>query len=372
MIVFLSNYFNHHQSALSDAFYRLTAGDYRFIATEPMTEERLKMGWGGENSPYVLQYEDAPLECQELIDSAEVVIFGSAPYSMVKKRLKAKKLTFAYSERVYKKECPKWQIPLRAVKYFFKFGRYKSVYLLCASAYTAPDYARTRTFIGKAYRWGYFPEVKQYESIEALIRQKRPASLLWVARLIPLKHPELVIQLANRLKEEGYRFELNLIGNGEMEDQLLKMICDFNLQDCVHLLGSMKPAEVRAHMERSQIFMFTSDRNEGWGAVMNESMNSGCAVVASRVIGSVPFLVEHGKNGLIYEGDFESLYNAVKTLLDRPDLCMEYGTNAYYTMKDLWNAEVTAERLLTVVEDLKTKKASNTYQEGPCSRILND
>ena len=34
-------------------------------------------------------------------------------------------------------------------------------------------------------------------------------------------------------------------------------------------------------MEKADIFLFTSDRREGWGAVANEAMNSACALVVS-------------------------------------------------------------------------------------------
>ena len=54
-VVFISNYFNHHQAPFSEAMYRLTKGQYWFIATEKMTEERKSMGWGREQVPgYVL------------------------------------------------------------------------------------------------------------------------------------------------------------------------------------------------------------------------------------------------------------------------------------------------------------------------------
>ena len=60
-IVFVSNYINHHQIPLSEELYRLTEGKYTFVQTEPMEEERIKMGWDAEsvNKPYVkLYYED--------------------------------------------------------------------------------------------------------------------------------------------------------------------------------------------------------------------------------------------------------------------------------------------------------------------------
>ena len=76
---------------------------------------------------------------------------------------------------------------------------------------------------------------------------------------------------------------------GEMEEQLHNMIRDKSLEDCVEMPGAMKASEVRSYMEKADIYLFTSDFNEGWGAVLNESMNSGCAVVASHAIGSVRF-----------------------------------------------------------------------------------
>ena len=62
-----------------------------------------------------------------------------------------------------------------------------------------------------------------------------------------------------------------------MEQQLRQMIHDKQLDDCVSMLGAMSPEKVRDYMEAADIFLFTSDFNEGWGAVLNEAMNSSCA-----------------------------------------------------------------------------------------------
>ena len=44
-VTFISNYINHHQIPLSDELYQIWGEDYTFIQTEPMEEERIKMGW---------------------------------------------------------------------------------------------------------------------------------------------------------------------------------------------------------------------------------------------------------------------------------------------------------------------------------------
>ena len=127
-------------------------------------------------------------------------------------------------------------------------------------------------------------------------------------------------------------------------------------------------------MEAASIFLFTSDRNEGWGAVLNESMNSGCAVVACDAIGAVPFLMKDGENGLCYHsGNQNELYEKVKYLLENPQVCRKLGENAYDTMITMWNAEVAAERLVRLVECLQ-KGEDTPFLHGPCSKaeILKD
>ncbi len=371
-LVFISNYFNHHQKPFSDAMFELIGEDYNFIETEPMSEERLKMGWGGKDKPsYVKQNftsENSKLECQNIIDQADVVIYGSAPYSLLTNRLKRGKLTFKYSERVYKKGCPYHKLPWHFILNTKKYRRYKNLYILCASAFTSADFAKTHTFVNKAYKWGYFTEVKKYENVEDVIDKKKPNSLLWVARLIDLKHPEHAIEIAKRLKEDGYDFNLNMIGNGELENQVAELIDKNGLSDCVHLLGAMKPEEVREYMEESEIFLFTSDRNEGWGAVLNESMNSACAVVASHAIGSVPFLVQNKENGFIYkDGDLDDLYNKVKYLLENFEERKKVAKNAYDTMQTLWNPRIAAERFLELSKRFLQTGKTEMFFEGPCS-----
>ena len=379
-VVFISNYFNHHQKPFSDAIYKRIGEDYYFIETSVISEERLKMGYGGDMKPtYVKQNylgEKSKNECQKLIDEADVVLYGSAPYALLINRLKKGKLTFKYSERLYKKGCPYYKLPRHFILNSRNYRRYKNFYILCASAYTSADFAKTFTFINKAYKWGYFTEVKKYDDVNQLISLKKPASILWVARFISLKHPELAIEVAKRLKADGYKFKLNMIGNGELEENIKQLIADSDVSDCVEMLGSMKPEQVRAHMEESEIFLFTSDRNEGWGAVLNESMNSACAVVANHAIGSVPFLIKDGQNGMIYkDGNIEELYSHVKKLIDDSGFRKEMARRAYDTMISEWNPENAADKLLDISNKILAGETQPfPYTEGVCSKadILKD
>lgn len=380
-IVFLSNYLNHHQLPFCLEMQKKDNVEFYFIATTKTPKARIKFGYEDMNSKFDFVVEaykskEKSQIAKALCDCADVAITGSAPESYILRRLISGKLTFRYCERLYKIKKPFYIMPLVAVKRFFQNNIYKNLYLLCSSAFTAADFAKTGTFINKTYKWGYFPEIKKYDDITELIEKKKKFSILWVGRFLPLKHPEYALEVAKRLKNEGYSFEFNIIGSGDMETQLKELISINGLEDCVNMLGSMDSAKVREHMEQAQIFLFTSDRNEGWGAVLNEAMNSACAVVASSIIGSVPFLIEDRENGLIYkDGDTEDLYRKVKHLMDNEEKIKELGANAYITVKEQWCAKNAANRFTKLADSiLSGNKKPDIFENGVCSKaeILKD
>jgi len=244
----------------------------------------------------------------------------------------------------------------------------KNHYLLCASAYMPKDCKLFGCFKNRMYRWGYFPEVKEH-NLDELMSHKQQNKLLWVGRFLDWKHPEYAVMLAKKLKQSGYNFTLDMIGCGELEADIKNMIEQENLTDCVNMLGSMPPENVREHMEKAEIFLFTSDRNEGWGAVLNEAMNSGCAVVANREIGSVPFVIEDAKNGVVYDSSFNDFYSKVVGLLEDKEKTQDIGEKAYETLAEKWNAKVAAERLVKLIENIRTNKNHNIFEKDVCSKV---
>jgi len=364
-LAFLSNYFNHHQKQFAQEMNKRCT--FTFIEMGYMPNERRELGYQNEARPeYVKHIHKEKEECLKIIDDADVIIFGSVPEEIERNLAKQKKLTFKYSERIYKLK-PKWyEIPFRAIKYNRKN---KGFHLLCASAYTASDYAKTGTFKGRAYKWGYFPECKKYDSIDTLLEQKQKNSILWCGRIIDWKHPEYAVKLAKRLKDEGYDFQLSVVGDGTRLGDIVALTYQLDVEDKVQLLGAMSPDKVREKMEQSEIFIATSDRKEGWGVVINEAMNSGCAVVASNEMGSAPYLIKNGENGLLYFNDNENeLYKNVKFLLDNKEKREEYSKNAYKTITEEWNASVAAERIIELSSSIMNgENGHDCFEAGICS-----
>lgn len=378
-VCFVSNYINHHQVPFCNAMYERLGEDFCFIQTEPMEEERIRMGWGEELAkiPYLCLYYEKEEECRDLIANSEVVLFGGVEdESYIVERLREDKLTIRLSERLYKEGQWKAISPRGLYKKYIDHTQYRkrNVYLFCNGGYVASDFHIVRAYPDKMFKWGYFPET-QRPGIEALQKHKQERrrqtgkiSLLWAGRFIDWKHPEYAIKLAGRLKKAGFAFTLTMVGGGELEEWLKSMAAAEGLQEEVIFTGFKKPEEVRRYMEESDIYLFTSDYKEGWGAVLNESMNSACAVVANTAVGAAPFLLKPNVNGLIYPNrKWEIFYEKVAELLRHPEEIDRLGAAAYATITEEWNAEKAAERLVPVLEGLLRGEV-HFYESGILSK----
>lgn len=302
---------------------------------------------------------------------SDIVITGSAPEEFIKTRLAADKITFRYGERDFKKGNYQKFDPRVFRNLFLKHTRYrrKNLYMLCNSGYKANDMAWVFAYPKKIFKWGYFPATKHLD-VDSLIDNKKgnkTLKLLYVSRLIAWKHPEMALELANRLNQHRYDFSLDIIGSGPLENKLKQMSADLNLKKTVNFLGNMANQEVVNKMRDANIFIFTSDRNEGWGAVANEAMGSACALVASHMIGAMPFLINNGVNGLIFKSkDNDDLFVKVQKLMEDRNLCEQLGRNAYTTITTSWSAKTASHNFLLFAQGLLDKQSIEIL-EGPCS-----
>lgn len=380
----MSNYINHHQMPVSRELNRLCreqGGSYAFIQTEPMEQERVAMGWGEENlmeEDFVRSYWEDEEGCQRRIEEADAVIFGGCEDERyIEARLEAGKPVWRYSEPLYKTGRYKFVSPRGLRKKYHDHTRYrkKRVYLLCAGAYVAGDFRLVGAYGGKRFRYGYFPAFRQQDP-EKLMAGKDQASqgqlrLLWAARMIDWKHPETALQVAAGLREQGIDFRLDMIGGGTLAQEMQEQARTLGLERQVFFLGYRSPEETRDYMEKTHIFLATSDRQEGWGAVVNEAMNSGCALIAGKGMGAAPYLIRHGENGYMYDHrNPRQATELARELAKDAALRRRLGSAAYETVRTLWNPQVAAQRLYACIMAEISGQELPEYEEGPLSRDL--
>ncbi len=377
-IVFFTNIINHHQANVADELYKLTGGNYTFVELCPIADWLLKGGYSDLSSrPYVVQAwksKENMDKAMAALQSADVGMFScteSLPYEVM--FAKTGKLTFDVSERWLKRGWINVASP-RLLKYFWHYYTVfakRNVYKLCSSAFACGDHYKLHSFKDRCYKWGYFTKVDENFAVEAPVGVSTSGTLhtmMWCARFLKLKHPELVVRMAERLKRKGYRFVIDMYGSGEELERTQKLVGELGVGDVVHFKGNMPNDEILKEMRQHEIFLFTSDKNEGWGAVANESMSNGCAIVASDAVGSVPYLVEDGVTGCVFKScSLDSLCEKVEWLLNNPERRQEISMNAYRVMRDVWSPKVAAKNLMTLIENLSSGK-DTTIKQGPCSK----
>lgn len=386
LLSYYTNYINLHQVLVADELYKILGDGFRFVATMARSEKELKGGDDYSERPYCIfaaESRSGHEKALRLACEAEACVFGacSQEYAVERATKNPQALSFEMGERWLKHGLLTIGSPVFRqwawdyFRYFCKANFYK----LCCSSYTAGDDERLHAYHGRHYKWGYFTKVEEIfvEASDADVSTKGKVHILWCARFLLLKHPELVIRLAARLKEDGYDVAIDMYGDeGSLaphdkpyrRKDLESLIDKLGVNNMVTLKGNRPNSEILKAMQEGDIFLFTSDRLEGWGAVANESMSNGCVLVASDAIGSTRYLVKHKETGMIFRScDLDSLYEQVKYLLDNPEACRKLSKAGRESMVKLWSPQNAAKSLLQLIEEIQAGRETS-ITEGPCSK----
>ena len=379
-VVFVSNFMNAHQLFLSNSFQKFFGDNYVFIETDRLSEERIRMKFDSlydKSSSIIIstfnnkRNEDKALD---LINDADFVIFGSAPSKFLYSRLQSKKPIFYYTERVFRNGFwriinPRFFLYLY-MNYFHNYNN--NLYLLSVGKYTYSDFKKLGLFKDKSFKWGYFPETKYYNINDLIdLKNSQPhLKILWVGRLIKWKHPEHCIKVARDLKSKKINFKIKIVGEGPMLASLIDMINRYYLSEYVEISGFMHSNQIYEEMKKSHIYLMTSDQNEGWGVVVNEAMNCACAVVGSNLVGSISYLIENNKNGLVYKSSSTRDLNLkVLKLINDRRFRTEISINGFSKITKEWNPEIASKNLFNIFDSIaKTGKNLNN-NKGPGEKI---
>ena len=381
-VTFYSNFLTHHQVPFCLEMQKRLGNDFKFVSTMKIFQWRLDLGFKDLDKEYdfvVRAYENDEeyKKAKDLALESDVVIIGSTTDDLIDERLKQDKLTFRYRARIFifldgffNTIFNKEKMQLFYHRHI-KYRKNKNLHLLCANAYGPNDFNFFGLYKNKMYKWGYFLETNKYD-IDKLLDEKEKNEILeiiWVARFIKWKHPEIVLKLAYNLKKQGYKFRIKMLGTGVLEDKIKKEIQEKNLNDVIEVVGQVPSDKVKDYMEKANIFIGTSGSYEGWGAVINESMNAGLTVIANQKMGSVPYLIGNNETGLMYK-NYNDLEEKVKLALTNQDLRKKLGKNAYLYITEKWTGAIAAENIIKLFDSILNGK-ENEVKDGPASKATN-
>ncbi len=141
-----------------------------------------------------------------------------------------------------------------------------------------------------------------------------------VGRLKQQKRQDRLVEVARKLKDEGFNFKIQIIGGGSEEEKLKEMIRQKDVSDCVELLGTL--LNPYPYVKQADCFVLSSDF-EGFGIVVKEAALLGTPVISTKVTG-VGEVLNNGEYGILCEVDTEDIYRAMRSVLLSEDILSHF------------------------------------------------
>ena len=167
----------------------------------------------------------------------------------------------------------------------------------------------------------------------------KPARLLHIGRFNEQKNHKGLLEAFIQIVKTFPDCCLQLIGDGDLEEETRNHVKDLGLQEKVQFLGSQ--TNVYPFLQEADIFLLPS-KFEGMPMTIIEAMGTGLPIVASAV-GGVPDMLEDGVSGILVPCDPDAVAQAVLQLLEQKDLREKLGTHALENSRR-FSAEYMAQR----------------------------
>jgi len=187
-----------------------------------------------------------------------------------------------------------------------------------------------------------------------------PNQLVFVGRLDAIKG---IFPLVEAMKSVKSEIELVMIGEGAARDSLEKAIAAVNLQDRIHLLGSLNEQQVFKHIRESYALILPSF-HETQGIVLMEANSCAKPVLASNING-INEVVVNSKNGLLFpKNNPQEMAKTIDFLFQNPDLATRMGKWGKTHVEKNFSWEGIAERTEKVYTECLKKTKNRTSKHA--------
>lgn len=160
--------------------------------------------------------------------------------------------------------------------------------------------------------------------------------LVAVGTLKASKGYERLLRIIKRLRDDGFRLCLYILGTGSLREVMEQYIEKNGLSDTVKFLGYQ--TNPYKYVSKCDLFVCAS-HSEGFSTAATEALIVGTPVCTVEVSGMKEMLGEHNEWGIVTENDEEALYQGIKGLLEDPSRLAYYKEKAIERGKDFSTEE---------------------------------
>ena len=159
---------------------------------------------------------------------------------------------------------------------------------------------------------------------------------------IEVRGYERFVNVCERLKKEGFDFSVFIMGDGEEKEKIKKIIPQKNLDNIIKILDFQ--TNPYPYIANSDVFVCASYA-EGYSTAVSEAVALNVPVITTECSGMREIFGEN-ECGIICENSEDGLYNAMKKVLENPDLLKKFSEQEKIRAKDF-----SLEKRIKAIED---------------------
>lgn len=166
--------------------------------------------------------------------------------------------------------------------------------------------------------------------------------------LVETYNIECTLKAFKIVQEEYPEATLTILGNGPLRKSLEDFVKENGLHN-VHFTGLVKNTEIYNYLDKADI-MVSSSRADNMPVSILEGFNAGLLVIASNV-GGVPYMIEDGKNGLLFTSD-DAVEMADKMLfaIKNQEVSIQMIENAHRSLTE-YTWQKSKDRLINIYKN---------------------
>jgi colanic acid/amylovoran biosynthesis glycosyltransferase len=173
---------------------------------------------------------------------------------------------------------------------------------------------------------------------------QRPPLILSIGRLISKKGFDVLIDACALLRQRGYGFRCEIIGEGPLFEKLLARIRRQDLREDVHLLGPQTQSDIATRLSKATVLALPC-RIDPDGAMDNlptvimEAMAAALPVVSTD-IGGISEMVRDRESGLlVVQNDSVATADALGQLISHLGLAQSFGGKGRKRAEEIFSIE---------------------------------
>lgn len=208
-------------------------------------------------------------------------------------------------------------------------------------------------------------DVDKYPYREREIPAEGPIHTLCVAYLGEKKGHRVLFQALALGGPNVDRIQLDLIGDGPLREELVRLADELGINDRVTFHGSRTETEVRDALAAADMFVLPSviaadGQMEGLPVSLMEALACGLPTISTALSG-IPEIIIDGETGLLATpGDARSLRDALESIIENPSAAKQYARAGRQLVEQEFDLDTATAELSQLFEQHTTKATEPT------------